>query len=280
MLIFDTQTVNTNVSDSSKLPSVNYQSKSNKELTINDDNQVHSNIERNTDPKTDKMIQNTENSDKSIISNSKCLEGNSSYLQFNESTDNDNTEVQTELKLPTNEEDIPKKSNIENINQSKSLSIKKDETINTDVSDSSKLPSLNNQSKSNKELTINDDSQVYPNIKLKTDPKTDKMIQKMDNSDKSKISNSKCLEGNSFYLQINKSTDNDNTEVQTELKLPTTEEDITKKSDIEKLNHSSSVSNEKDDIINTKLSDSSKIPVERLKCRGLLKQLILPEVGF
>ena len=89
------------------------------------------------------------------ISNSKCLEGNSSYLQLNKSTDNDNTELPTELKLPTTEEDVMKKSNIGSPNHSISVSIMKDKTINTDVSDSSKLPNLNNQSKSNKESTIN-----------------------------------------------------------------------------------------------------------------------------
>ena len=73
----------------------------------------------------------------------KCLEGNSSYLQFNESIDNENTEVQTELKLPTNEEDVTKKSDIEKPNHSSSVSIKKDDIINTDMSDSSKLPSEN-----------------------------------------------------------------------------------------------------------------------------------------
>ena len=150
----------------------------------------------------------TENQVKSKISNSKSPEGNSSYLQFNEYTDNDNTELQTELKLFTNDKDVTKKSNIESPNQSISVSIIKDETINTDVSDSSKLPSLNNQSKSNKELTINHDNQVHPNIELNTDPKTDKMIQDMDNPDKSKISNSNSPEGNSSYLQFNKSTDN------------------------------------------------------------------------
>ena len=87
------------------------------------------------------------------------------------------------------------------------------------MSDSSKLPSLNNQSKSNTESTINDDNQVHPNIELKTDPKTDKMIQDIDNPDKSKISNSKSQEGNSSYLQFNESTDNDNTDLQTELKI-------------------------------------------------------------
>ena len=127
------------------------------------------------------------------------------------------------------------------------------------MSDTSKLPTLNNQSKSNEESTINHDNQVHPNIEFKTDPNMDKMIQVMDNPDKAKISNSKSQEGNSSYLQLNKSIDNENTEVQTELKLPTTEEDVTKKSDIEKPNHSSSVSIKKDDIINTKLSDSSKI---------------------
>ena len=162
--------------------------------------------------------------------------------------------TQTELKLPTNEVDITKKSYIEKPNQSKSLSIKKDDSIKTNVTDLSKVPSktstthliksdnlkqhtnptsslaqdtisssgakqnesisqnipkitkilfdtqkplntiqventkqsqnhisntlinksVNNQSKSNKELTINDDNQVHPNIKLKTDPKTEK----------------------------------------------------------------------------------------------------------
>ena len=41
----------------------------------------------------------TENQVKSKIWNSKSPEGNSSYLQFNESTDNDNTDLQTELKI-------------------------------------------------------------------------------------------------------------------------------------------------------------------------------------
>ena len=64
------------------------------------------------------------------------------------------------------------------------------------MSDSFKLTSLNNQPKSNKDSTINDDSQVHPNIELNTEPKTDKMIQDTDNSDKSKIPNSKSQEGN------------------------------------------------------------------------------------
>ena len=199
--------------------SVNNQSKSNKVSTINDDNQVHPNIELPTDPKKDEMKQDTDNPDKSKISIPKSSKYNSSYLQSNEYTDNDNTELQTELKLPTNEEDIMKKSNIESPTQSKSVSIIKDDTINTDVSDSSKLPSLNNQSKSNKELTINHDNQVHLNIKLKTNPKTDKMIQDMDNPDKSKILNSKSPEGNSSYLQLNESTDNYNTEVQNRVKI-------------------------------------------------------------
>ena len=130
-------------------------------------------------------------------------EGNSSYLQLNKSTNNDNTELQTELKLPTNDKDVTRKS----ATLSKILSIIKDETINTNVTDTPKLPSLNNQSKSNIESTFNDDNQVHPNIKLKTDPKTDKMIQDMDNPDKSKISNSKSPEGNSSYLQFNESID-------------------------------------------------------------------------
>ena len=107
-----------------------------------------------------------------------------------------------------------KKSNIGSPNQSKRVSIIKDEPINTDVSDSSKLSSLNYQSQSNKELTINHDKQVHPNIERNTDPKTYIIIQDTDNSDKSIILNSKCLEGNSSYLQLNKSTDNDNTELQ------------------------------------------------------------------
>ena len=100
------------------------------------------------------MIQDMDNPDKSKISNSKSQEGNSSYLQLNKSTDNENTEVQTELKLPTTEEDVTKKSNIGSPNHSKNLSIIKDETINTHMSHSSKLPSLNNQSKSNKESLL------------------------------------------------------------------------------------------------------------------------------
>ena len=180
--------------------------------------------------------------DKSKISIPKSPERSSSKLKSNEYTDNDNNDLQTELKLSTNEEVVPNKSNIENPNQSKSLSIKKNYIINTKLSDSSKLPSLNNQSKSNKESTINDDNQVHPNIELKTDPKTDKMIQDMDNPDKFKISNSKSPEGNSSYLQFNESTDNDNTELQTELKLSTNEEVVPNKSDIENPNQSKSLS--------------------------------------
>ena len=80
--------------------SVNNQSKSNNESTINDE-------------------------DKSKISIPKSPERNSSKLKSNEYTDNDNTELQTELKLPTNEEVVPKKSDIENSIQSKSLSPKR-----------------------------------------------------------------------------------------------------------------------------------------------------------
>ena len=115
---------------------------------------LHPNIELKTDPKTDKMKQDMNNPDKSKITNLKSPEGNSSYLQLNKSTDNENTELPTELKLPTTEEDVMKKSNIGSPNQSKRVSIIKDKSIYTDVSDSSKLPSLNNQSKSNKESTI------------------------------------------------------------------------------------------------------------------------------
>ena len=83
----------------------------------------------------------TENQVKSKISNSKSSEGNSYYLKYNESTDNDKKELQTELKLSTNGEVNLKKSDIEKLNQSKSLSIIKDETINSDVTDLSKVPS-------------------------------------------------------------------------------------------------------------------------------------------
>ena len=54
------------------------------------------------------MIQDTDNSDKSKISSSNFPEGNSSCLQFNESTDNDNTDLQTELKISINEEKVTK----------------------------------------------------------------------------------------------------------------------------------------------------------------------------
>ena len=91
------------------------------------------------------MKQDTDNSDKSKISIPKSPEGNLSYVQINESTDNDKIELQTKIKLPTNEEDVTKKSDIEKPNQSKSLSIIKNETINTDVTDSSKVPSKTKQ---------------------------------------------------------------------------------------------------------------------------------------
>ena len=60
------------------------------------------------------MKQDTENPVKSKISIPKSPEGISSYLQSNESTDNDYTELQTELKLSTNEKEVMKKSDIEN----------------------------------------------------------------------------------------------------------------------------------------------------------------------
>ena len=80
--------------------------------------------------------------------------------------------------------------------------------------------SVNNPSKSFKVSSDNDDNQVHPNIKLLTDPKKDEMKQVTEIPVKSKISIPKSPEGNSSYLQSNKPTDNDNTELQTELKLP------------------------------------------------------------
>ena len=95
------------MSDSSKIPSLNNQSKSNNESTINDDNQVYPNIELKTDPKTDQMIQDTDNLD------------NPKFRIRN---------LQKVINLIFNSMNLP---------QSKSLSIIKDETINTDISDSS-----------------------------------------------------------------------------------------------------------------------------------------------
>ena len=51
------------------------------------------------------MKQDTENPVKSKISIPKSPKGNSSYFQFYESTDNDKTELQTEINLPTYEGD-------------------------------------------------------------------------------------------------------------------------------------------------------------------------------
>ena len=82
---------------------------------------------------------------------------------------------------------------------------------------------VNNLSKSFKVSSDDDDNQVHPNIKLPTDPKQDKMKQDTEIPIKSKIPNPKSPKGNSSYLQSNKSTDNDNTELQTELKIPTNE---------------------------------------------------------
>ena len=64
--------------------------------STNDDDQVHPNIELTTDPKKDEMKQDTDKPDKSKISIPKSPEGNSSYLQFNESTDNDKKELHTD----------------------------------------------------------------------------------------------------------------------------------------------------------------------------------------
>ena len=70
-------------------------------------------------------LSNTQIPVKSKISNPKSPEGNSSYLKSNKSTDSDNTELQTELKLPTNEKRNKKVSDKETPNQSKSLSRKR-----------------------------------------------------------------------------------------------------------------------------------------------------------
>ena len=70
-------------------------------------------------------ISNTEIPVKSKNSNPKSPKGNSSYLQSNKSTFNDNTELQTELKLPTNEKQNKNVSDKETPNKSKNLSPKR-----------------------------------------------------------------------------------------------------------------------------------------------------------
>ena len=99
--------------------SVNNLSKSNKVSSNNDDNQLHPNVELPTDPKKNEMKQDTEILVKSKISIPKSSKYNSSNLQSNQPTDNDNTELQIELKVPTNEKEDTKKSDIETPNQSK-----------------------------------------------------------------------------------------------------------------------------------------------------------------
>ena len=83
-------------------------------------------------------------------------------LKSNKYTDNGNTELQTELKLPTNEKEDMKKSDMENPNQSKNLSIIKDNTINTNMTDSSKLPSET----SNTHLIKSDNLQQHTNTTI------------------------------------------------------------------------------------------------------------------
>ena len=206
---------------------------------------------------------------------------------------------------PTNEEDVTKKSDIEKPNQSKSLSIIMNETINTDVIDSSKVPSkisnthltkspnlqhhtnstissaqgkqsqnpisntlinksVNNPFKSFKVSTNNDDDQLHPNIKLSTYPKNYEMNQDTDNPVKSKISIPKSPECNSSNLKSNKSTDNDNTELQTELKLSINEKQNKKDSNIENSNQSKNLSPKRPlkKLSNTRItiSRTNKVP--------------------
>ena len=90
------------------------------------------------------MKQDTDNPVKSKISIPKSSKYNSSNLKSNKYTDNDNTELQTELKLPTNEEVVLNKSDIKNSNQSKSLSpkrpLKKQSSTRITISRTSKVP--------------------------------------------------------------------------------------------------------------------------------------------
>ena len=122
MMIYQCQTP---ISNTLTNESINNQSKSNKVSTNNDDDQVHPNIELPTDPKKDEMKPDTDNPDKSKIPIPKTPEGNSSNLKSNNYIDNDNTELQTDLKLPTNEKQNKKVSDIETPNQSKLLSPKR-----------------------------------------------------------------------------------------------------------------------------------------------------------
>ena len=259
--------------------SVNNPSKSFKVSSDNDDNQVHPNIKLPTDPKKDEMKQDTENPVKSKFSISKSPEGNSSYLQSNESTDNDNTELQTEIKLPINEKEDTKKSDIESPNQSKSLSIIKDDTINSDMTDSSKLPSKTNNTNlitsanlqqhtnptiSSAQETISvsgaKENEIIPQnilqqenipsdtqktltaVQLENTTQYQNPLSNTEIPVKSKISNPKSPEGNSSYLQSNEFNDNDNTELQTESKLPTNEKRNKKVSDKETPNQSKNLS--------------------------------------
>ena len=87
----------------------------------------------------------------------KSPEGNSSNLKSNKYTDNDNTELQTELKVSTNEEVVLKKFNIENSNQSKKLSpkrpLKKRSSTRITISRTNKVP----ESKKNKPIESEDE---------------------------------------------------------------------------------------------------------------------------
>ena len=129
--------------------SVNNKSKSNIESTIND-------------------------KDKSKISIPKSPECNSSNLKSNKYTyndnDNDNTELQTELKLPTNEEVVPKKSEIENSIQSKSLSpqrpLKKRSSTRINISRTNKVP----ESKKNKPIESEDEKDPVIQLNLILNP--------------------------------------------------------------------------------------------------------------
>ena len=95
------------------------------------------------------MKEDTDNPVKSKISIPKSSECNSSNLKSNESNDNDNTELQTELKLPTNEKQNKKVSDIETPNQSKSLSpkrpLKKRSSTRITISRTNKVPESKKQ---------------------------------------------------------------------------------------------------------------------------------------
>ena len=173
--------------------SVNNPSKSFKVSSDNDDNQVHPNIKLPTDSKKDEMKQDTEIPVKSKISIPKSPEGNSSYLKSNEPTDN--LHQHTNLMISSAQKTIS------------ASCAKQNEIISQNIPQQKNIPF--------------DTQKTLTAVQVENSNKYQNPLSNNKIPVKSRISNPKSPEGNSYYLKSNRSTVNDNTELQTMLKLPT-----------------------------------------------------------